>query len=186
MSAQECVDLLKEKNIRVCVFDMDLTAVAAHSRGRLQRAKLNDYLNQATPDFLALVPLLCQQHEIGVAIATHSDEAEYSATVTPETHILGKDLAQALVRHHFTPQIADQFLIVAYNPRARKVTDEKDLIKRYHMRQIQQQYKVPPEQIIFFDDLSKTVKDCNEYCKVRAIQVDEKVGFQFSDLLENL
>jgi hypothetical protein len=185
-AAKECISLLQTKNIQVCVFDMDYTAVVDHSWGRLRRDCMDVYLDRATPDFLALVPLL---HEagIGLAIATHSDAAEYSETVTPETHILGTALAQALVDRHFSTEIAEAFYIIAYNPRVRRVTDERDLIKRHHMRMIFEHFSVQkPEGIVFFDDIEKTVRDCVDYCKVRAIQVDETVGFQFRDLLDNL
>jgi len=186
--ATECIALLQSKNIQVCVFDMDLTAVAAHSRGRLRLGqRMDEYLAKATPAFCALVPLL---HEagIGLAIATHSDEAEYDGiNVKREIHILGTELARALIQRHFSEEIAEAFFIVAFNPRIRKVTDERDLIKRYHMRTIKQHFSVQnPEQIVFFDDLERTVKDCADFCKVRAIQVDETVGFQFKDLLDNL
>jgi hypothetical protein len=46
---QRCIALLQSQSIRVCVFDMDLTAVAAHSHGCLLRSDLEEYLNKATP-----------------------------------------------------------------------------------------------------------------------------------------
>lgn len=182
-TAQDYVALLQSKNIKVCVFDMDLTAVAAHSQGRLLRSDLEAYLLKATPDFLLLCSTL-QEAGIGLATATHSDAAEYGGIVQPETHILGTELAQALVDYHFSKE--NDFFLVAYNPRVRKVTDSRDLIKRHHMRQILQHFTVQPEEVIFFDDIEGTVRDCCDYCRVRAIQVDETVGFQFKDLIDNL
>jgi hypothetical protein len=147
---------------------------------------MEEYLQKATPDFKTLVPLL-HKAGIGLAIATLSDEAEYNGiTIRRETHVLGTELARAVVQRHFSQQVAEAFFIVAFKPRVRKVTDERDRIKRYHMRMIGQHFCVHSEQIVFFDDLERTVKDCINYCKVRAIQVDDTVGFQFCDLLDNL
>jgi hypothetical protein len=182
---QRCIALLQSQSIRVCVFDMDLTAVAAHSQGCLLRSELDEYLNKATPSFRAIVPKL-HGAGIGLAIATHSDEAEYGGHVQPETHILGAELARALVEYHFDADVAKAFFIMAYNPRVRGVTDHQDLIKRHHMRHILEWFAVPPHQIVFFDDIEATVKDCVDYCNVRSIQVDATAGFQCKDILNNL
>jgi hypothetical protein len=124
---------------------------------------------------------------IGLAIATHSDDAEYAGGhVKPETHILGTELARALVEYHFTMDVAKAFFIIAYNPRVRSVTDHHDLIKRHHMRKIREWFAVPSQQIIFFDDIEATVRDCVDYCNVRAFQVDATIGFQCKDILDNL
>ena len=55
---ERCIALLKTNGIEVVVFDMDLTAVAQHSRGCLKRTELSQYLDCATPAFQKLVPLL--------------------------------------------------------------------------------------------------------------------------------
>lgn len=183
---QRCITVFQSQSIRVCVFDMDLTAVAAHSHGCLLRRDLEEYLNKATPCFRAIVPQL-HASGIGLAIATHSDDAEYAGGhVHPETHILGTELARALVEYHFTTDVANAFFIIAYNPRVRGVTDPRDLIKRHHMRQIRERFAVPSQQIVFFDDIEATVEDCVDYCNVRAIQVDPTVGFQCKDVLDNM
>lgn len=185
-AVRDCIALLHSRNVRVCVFDMDLTAVAAHSQGCLLRSNLDDYLRQATPDFLALVPHLYAAG-FGLAVATHSDEAEYGGHVQPATHILGEELVRALLNYHFATPIASAFFVVAYNPRVRKAVNPNDLIKRYHMRQILQHFDtVSPQQVVFFDDIEETVRDCCDYCNVRAIQVDNRIGFQCRDIIEKL
>jgi beta-phosphoglucomutase-like phosphatase (HAD superfamily) len=93
-----CMELLKEHSIQLVVFDMDQTAVAAHSRGRLERSEpeFSTFLNHATPDFLSLIPRLFAAN-ISMAIATHSDAAEYGVIdveVQLETHVLGEDWAR--------------------------------------------------------------------------------------------
>jgi phosphoglycolate phosphatase-like HAD superfamily hydrolase len=177
------ISLLTEHDIKVVVFDMDQTAIVAHSRGCLSRRHLEDYLNKASQDFLDLVPQL-HARGIHLAIATHSDAAEYSCLVRPDTHVLGQDLAQRMVDYHFDPIVAQAFFIVAYNPRVRKATEESNLFKRHHMRVIREHFsQVEPKNILFFDDVLKIVQDCNEYCGVRAVLVDERKGFQLSDLV---
>ena len=185
VAVQDCIALLHSQNVRVCVFDMDLTAVAAHSQGCLLRSDMEVYLQKATPDFVALVPHLSATG-FGLAVATHSDEAEYGGHVQPATHILGSELVRTLLDYHFPKPIANAIFVVAYNPRVRKVADPKDLIKRYHMRQILQHFDTAPEQVVFFDDIEATVRDCCDYSNVRAIQVDESVGFQCKDILDNM
>jgi hypothetical protein len=193
---ERCIQLLQEHSIRLVVFDMDQTAVSAHSRGRLERTELATFLDHATPDFLSLVPLL-HKHEIGIAIATHSDVAEYGKKdelVQPATHILGEELARALVDRHFLSDIANAFFIVAYNPRWRGLEGELEhnRIKRHHMRMLQTHFEQvqvgagTPADTLFFDDTPHVVDDCRDTCGVRAVLVDPKVGFQLSDLINHL
>ena len=107
----EAIALLHRNGVRAVAFDMDQTAVAQHSRGRLRRTSLDAYLGRAVPDFVRLVPLL-QEAGIGVGIATHSDEAEYDGRwVRPETHVLGSELARALLERSFEPAVARDFLM---------------------------------------------------------------------------
>ena len=78
----KCVALLQQHDIKVVSFDMDLTAVARHSRGRLKRGDdLKEYLSHATDAFQALVPALHQHGFHYLSIASHSDEAEFGGEV---------------------------------------------------------------------------------------------------------
>lgn len=179
------IQVLCSRGIRVVAFDMDQTAVAVHNRGRLERGQaLQEYLQQATPDFLRLIPALHNHGEIGLSIATHSDQAEYNGDIQPDTHILGDELAHAIVKHHFDEAVANAFFIVAYNPRARGTTqDRQRCIKRHHMFEIQRHFGVQPSEIMFFDDTKQVVEDFNEFCGVLTVHVDPNKGFQLSDLL---
>lgn len=186
-----CLQLLHAHSIHVVVFDMDQTAVATHSRGRLQRASLDTFLNQITPDFQRLVPHL---HENGfhLAIATHSDEAEFkkgrqAALIDPTTHILGKELVMSVLHHCFEDKVANSFFIVAHNPRAHdQMKDPLNCIKRYHMREILNHFSVGPKEILFFDDDRQVVMDCADHCGVRAIHVNKTKGFHLDDLTRGL
>jgi hypothetical protein len=189
-----CLELLQEHSIRLVVFDMDQTAVAAHSRGRLERSEpaFSTFLNSATADFVRLIPRLFAQGGVNMAIATHSDTAEYGVVdqqVVPETHILGEELARALVDHHFPAEMSSFIFIVAYNPRHRGAEGllEDNRIKRHHMRVLTNHFQIQdPADILFFDDVQHVVEDCRETCGVRAVLVDPEVGFQLSDLIHHL
>ncbi|CAB9501285.1 Inherit from apiNOG: P36-like protein [Seminavis robusta] len=184
---QQCRNLLKAQGIKVVAFDMDQTAVSIHSRGRLRRGDpLENFLNKATEDFKKLVPFL-HRDGFGLSIATHSDEAEFGILVKPETHILGSELARALISKYFPSEIVDSFFLVAYNPRARPDGHkEENKIKRYHIRKLIEHFQVEPHEILFLDDTKKVVEDLNKTCGVKAFLVDEKKGFELSDILDNL
>jgi hypothetical protein len=199
---QRCLALLRQHGIRLVVFDMDQTAVVAHSHGKLKRNELDAFLNKASADWVHLVPAL---HEavlmvpavpaartaaagFSVAVATHSDAAEYGRkdpSIQPATHILGDELARALVDRHFSPATAAAIFCVAYNPRHRGAHGqmEEHRIKRYHVLVLQQHFGVDAAEIIFFDDTPQVVQDCRETCGVHAVQVDPNQGFVFADLL---
>lgn len=195
---QRCVTILRQRNVQVVAFDMDQTAVAMHSRGQLRRKDLDNYLERAVPPFLQIVPAL-HAAGFGLAMATHSDEAEFSnvtnnsssnsstAIVAPDTHILGHELATALLQRYFTHEIVQAFCIVAYNPRVRGESEsESNKVKRYHMRKLQEHFHCVKDssQILFFDDTPSVVEDCRDHCGVQAILVNEATGFRWSDVLQ--
>jgi hypothetical protein len=167
MSVDKCIDLLKSHKIKLIAFDMDQTAVAMHSRGKLRREELDEYIAKATPAFMKLVPAL-HAHKLYLAIATHSDEAEFGGEIQPETHILGKELATALVNQAFSEDIASSFFVVAYNPRWHaEGQKEENKIKRYHMKELQRHFEVEAKDILFLDDTPSVVEDCIQTCGVR-------------------
>jgi hypothetical protein len=186
---QRCIQLLREKGIRVVIWDMDLTIVRQHSRGRLPRGEsLEEFLSKTSEDFITLVPSLYKEG-FKLAIATHSDTAEYSKKIQPETHILGQDLATTLLQRHFSPSIANNFYIVAYNPAVRLSWFQKlngGWAKRHHMKEIQSHFESEPEEMIFFDDTKPIVMDCERKCGVKSIRVNPMYAFRLSDILDNL
>lgn len=188
----QCLQALLDHNtkgngsnsIKLVVFDMDQTAVQAHSRGCLRRGdSLEAYSKKAAPDWLALVPALFQAG-YKLAIATHSDAAQYSEIVQPATHILGTELAHAVLDASFARKIAESFFIVAYNPRHDSVAGHlaENLVKRRHMRLLLDEVETADD-ILFFDDVLAVVEDCRDTCGVHAVHVDENHGFRMSDLL---
>jgi hypothetical protein len=182
----ECITLLKRHGIKVVTFDMDLTAVAMHSRGRLRRDELDEYLSHATQAFQALVPVL-YKHGFKLSIATHSDEDEFGGKIQPATHILGKELATSLVQRWFSSEIASSFCILAYNPRVHPDdAPEDNKIKRYHVRKLREHFEVKPSEILFFDDTEAVVEDCRDTCGVLAFSVNPQCGFRLQDLINNM
>ena len=189
LMVQQCIQKLREKGIKVVVFDMDLTIVNQHSRGRLKRGEpLEEFLSKVSPDFVQLVPALYKEG-FQLAIATHSDEAEYNRRITPETHILGDELAKTVLKRHLDAPVADSFYIVAYNPYARKNPIRVyfgDWAKRHHMTLIQTHYQVKPEEMLMVDDTLPIIMDCQQKCGVQAIPVSPLTGFKMEDIIDNL
>ncbi len=186
---QQSIERLRERGIKVVIFDMDLTIVKQHSRGRMQRGEpLEVFLSLVSPDFVKLAPALHKQG-FHLAIATHSDEAEYSRRITPTMHILGDELAKTVLQRHLPPEVADSFFVVAYNPYARRnpfQTFFGDWAKRHHMNLIQNHYQVQPQEIVLFDDTLPIVMDCRRKCGIQAVQVSPLVGFTMKDILDKL
>lgn len=182
---EQCIELLRRQSIKLVVFDMDQTAVAAHSRGRLLRKDLQGFIDKATPAFRSLVPQLLH-NGFSVAIATHSDEAEFSRPgIDRSTHILGKELATSMINGVFDKHQADSIFVVAYNPRFRSDGHlEENKVKRFHFRALQKHYAgVVNEEMVFFDDTPIVIEDCSTL-GIRSILVDRSVGFQLSDLFK--
>lgn len=189
---QQCIQRLQESGIRVVIFDMDLTIVNQHSRGQLQRgAPLEAFLAKVTPDFKRLVPELYKQG-FSLAIATHSDEkeVEYNKYISKETHILGEELATTVLQRYFSPEIAESFYIVAYNPYAHlsywQTLFGGAWAKRHHMKLIQDHYQAKPEEMVMIDDMKPIVRDCIKNCGVQAIHVSPLTGFTMKAILDNL
>lgn len=185
----EGLELLKKHRIRVVVFDMDQTAIAAHSRGTLLRSNVKQFASKATSAFLQLVAALYDDGSFQLAIATHSDEAQFKTgrhvnEINPSTHIMGFELATQMLQKCFPSEVAQSFFVVSYNPRARgTMEDQENCVKRYHMREIRNYFGASSKEIIFFDDTPEVVKDCLENCGVKAVLVDANKGFQIEDLL---
>ena len=184
-----CLELLNKHRIRIVVFDMDQTAIAAHSRGTLLRSDLAEFASRATPAFLQLVPALYKDGTFQLAVATHSDEAQFKTgchvdEIDPSTHIMGFELATQMLQICFPAEIAQSFLVVSYNPRARGTMEDPDnCVKRHHMREIRNYFGASSKDILFFDDTPEVVSDCLTSCGVKAVQVNANVGFQIEDLL---
>jgi hypothetical protein len=183
------VALLKKHGIQVVIFDMDQTAVACHSQGRLLRSALPDYLRHTTLAFQRFVPLL-YHHGMHLAMATHSDASEYNDDeIRVETHIVGDELARAVVQHccRNDESMMLAFCIVAYNPRCHADGhDELHRVKRYHMQVIQNRFGVKPHEMLLLDDTEEAIEDCRTYCGVHSVLIDATKRLQENDLFDYL
>lgn len=177
------VERLRQHCVKVVAFDMDQTAVAVHSMGRLERKRLDWFLDKTTDDFKQIVPLL-HRNGFSLAMATHSDKAEYHGKIQPSTHIIGDELVDTLLKRWFDPSIVADFFVIAYNPTAHpegKLSENR--IKRRHMREIEQRYGVRSDEILFFEDTRPIAVDCRKTCGVWTADVDPRKGFRLSDLM---
>ena len=110
-----------------------------------------------------------------------SDPEEYNLPGhSRETHILGPDLATALITHH-CPAAFDMFgIMVGYDCRLHAVDNENNRNgKRHHMRLIQQHYQVPFHKIVLFDDSACSLVNEDGWT---GIQVNGMTGFKFLDI----
>ena len=89
------IERCRIRGIKGVVFDMDQCFVAKHSRGRLKRDELPGFVQAVTPAFRLLVPALVEAG-FRLAIATHSDGIEFTEEKPRSTHIIGKELADAV------------------------------------------------------------------------------------------
>ena len=144
------------------------------------------YLDAATPTFRTLAPAL---HAAGInlAIATHSDEAEFGGAIQKATHILGDELAHAVLRHALPSEVADAFVVFAYNPRARGAEGlrPENLFKRRHLRQIAARCGgggLAYSELCFFDDDARNVRDCHELGVLNSVLVDGRRGLREEDV----
>lgn len=188
---EQAIQRLREKGVKVVIWDMDLTMTKTHSHGRLQRGEpLEEFLNDVSPDFVQLVPSLAREG-FGLAIATHSDEKEYSGSITPETHILGNELAIAVLKRHFDASVVSSFFIVAFNPFVRysplRTVFGGGWSKRHHIQAIQEYFQISsPQEMLLLDDTWPIVWDCVRTCGVQGISVNPKTAFVMNDVIEKL
>eukprot|EP01060_Flectonema_neradi_P005135 TRINITY_DN13409_c0_g1_i1.p1 TRINITY_DN13409_c0_g1~~TRINITY_DN13409_c0_g1_i1.p1 ORF type:complete len:210 (+),score=32.17 TRINITY_DN13409_c0_g1_i1:84-632(+) len=179
MTCDSFIQRLRQMNIKIVAFDMDQTAVRAHSMGRLRKDEFEGYAKMVSNDFMEVVPVLLEEG-FKLAIATHSDVIEYVGDIKPVSHLLGEHLVDRLLSELFPSHVKDNFFVVAYNPRRR--LDTTNLGKTYHIHKISDHYKVPHSQIILFDDDEDNIIQTRGLCT--AIPVEPKVGFVYSNLLE--
>jgi len=166
-AARNVAAALVDAGCWLLAFDMDQCLVNAHSHGKLRRDELNDYLAKVTPSFVALATAIHEQnesgeamHKIHLAIATHSDALEHTDLTPPETHIMGDDLAHAVLDASLPPIIAEKFHVVCWNPRVRRkeVCDEDALKgKNFHVRKLAKACNVPLRTVVLLDDCEDNI-----------------------------
>lgn len=202
---------LPPKGKTQCVlFDLDLTVLSIHTRGRWDHPveDLVPFINRC---FVHLVPKLLRAG-LRVGIVTFGDVL----LVRPESKALAGDaLVTALLRetffHHFwcdqgkpakeaaglTQEILEQFLIVCANPDrrnflARKEGRPNEVIpssKRFHIEEVQRMIKrrnwtpVLDQEIILFDDDGRNIK-AEQETGVTGFHVDYHTGLRAGAWIE--
>jgi acetyl esterase/lipase len=180
--AMTLAEKLISMGIKVVIFDMDQCMVAMHSMGRLRRDNFLVFVSKTSDDFIIFARAL---HLAGVklAVATHSDSAEYNALLRPRTeYIIGEELVEKLLEA-VLPEISDYFKIVAYNPTVQGDKKAENGHKKKHVREISFFYGVKRSECILFDDDEGNVKDTDNLFK--AFAVHRSQGFRLNSVLVN-
>jgi NTP pyrophosphatase (non-canonical NTP hydrolase) len=175
------IKFLKRKKIKCVVFDMDHTMSACHCGEGLPNAEKAKYIGAVSVDFVTLVSALALEPSFRLAVATGSDPLEYNLPGQSQlTHLLGPDLAKALIAQTCPKYVLPKFqIMVGYDYRLHgKVTTEKG--KRYHMRKISKFYNIPFKQMLIIDDSTSSLK--NEDGWHGMLVHDRNVGFTRFDI----
>merc|ERR1711924_198099 len=114
--------------------------------------KMKEYIEGASPDFVEAIKVLSKIPGVRLAVATNSDPVEYDLPgQSRQTHILGPDLARALI-NHWSPDTLPCFeIMVGFDPKLHKDVPPA-LGKSVHMRRIAEHYHVPFECMLLIDD----------------------------------
>ena len=175
----------------VIVWDMDCTMSAQHCGTGIPKDRLQDYISSTSKDFITVMNAIAEISEtspnnhiskVRFAVATGSDPIEYGMHGnTKETHILGPDLATAII-NQYCPKTLPLFeIMVGYDCREHP-EDQNETVniegKRHHMRLIQKHYNVPFEKMVLIDDSPSSLINEDGWIGVR---VKGDVGFRFED-----
>eukprot|EP00439_Symbiodinium_sp_Y106_P039165 s2340_g4.t2 len=165
----------------VVLIEKDCTMGSGHCGGGIRKEAAAEYIAGASPDFVEALQLLAAEPDIRLAVATNSDPVEYDLPgQSRETHILGPDLAAALIGH-WCPQALPKFeAMVGFDPSLPEHADEPMLPgKTWHMRRIAELTGVPAKKMVLFDDAARNLETDDGW---RGVLVrDGRVGFQFKD-----
>jgi hypothetical protein len=177
----ELIDIFKANNIKVVIFDMDQCIVNMHSRGLLKRKNIDLFLKKIKKDFIIFSTILFE-HDIKLAIGTHSDEIEYNALKTEKNYIIGKELVEILLSKT-VPDIQNQFKIIAYNPMQHSNKSSLNTYKKLHIRKISEFYNVSTSECLLFDDDQGNIDNTDGIFNAYKVNVNE--GFELNSYLIN-
>lgn len=184
---------VRTHGIEVVVFDMDCTMSTSHCGAGLKKEEFQQYIDNASVDFITAIGALSKMETIGCAVATGSDALEYDIPgQSRESHILGADLASALIENYCPAALHKFGLMVGYDHRLHATCTprgegEGETLsmegKRHHMRLIQQHYGVPFHKMVLFDDHPSSLPNEDGWI---GIKVDPLVGFAFKNIPKEL
>jgi hypothetical protein len=158
---------------------MDLTMGSGHCGEGLPHAEIDKYIAGASPDFVEAARVLSRIPDIKLAVATNSDPAEYDLPgQSPQTHMLGPDLARALISHLCPDALPSFEIMVGFDHNCHKDVPWSPG-KSWHMRRIADHYKVPFQRMVLIDDTASRLENTDGW---RGVLVrDQCTGFHFED-----
>lgn len=117
------IKALQDRDIQVCVFDLDQTLINAHTKGIILETTLESFIKSISPVAIKLIPCLLKAG-LKVAIATMTDEL-YNVLMTdrdkksgkPERKYLsGRQLVIGLLESFLTKDEIKEITVVTINP----------------------------------------------------------------------
>ena len=180
------LDQLVRWNVRVVVWDMDRTMSSSHCGSGLRIRELDDYIGKASSDFVLAARALAKDPRFVLAVATGSDPEEYSLPgQSRATHILGPDLARALLAVH-CPEAASAFeVMVGFDSRLHG-NRAADKGKRHHMRVIAEHYCVhDTSTMLLIDDSRSSLRSAGDGWRGVLCGHRPGGGFRFADVIGN-
>ena len=179
---------VQKNEFDVVVWDMDCTMSSGHCGAGLPFEKLGEYIVGCSSDFIAAVKAVVeydQSHassgrKIHFAVATGSDPYEYNLPgQSTSTHILGPDLARAVIEHHCPEALYLFEFMIGFDCRLHTEEFVGHPLniegKRHHMRSIQQHFNVPFKNMVLIDDSASSLVNEDGWS---AVKVNGKEGFK--------
>ena len=181
-TAAAVVALLRRRGVRVVVWDMDRTMCGAHCGQGLPRHRLFEYVGAVSLDFVALTRLIAATPGMQLAVATGSDPAEYDvAGQSRDTHILGPDLATAVITAHCPEALSAFGIMIGYDATIHEGKDAPH-VKTHHLATIRAHYAVEaPSEVVLIDDSGGTLRQAAAEGHATVHVRDTATGFQFAD-----
>ncbi|SBT70461.1 conserved Plasmodium protein, unknown function [Plasmodium malariae] len=183
------VELLKDIDIKMVVFDFDLTIIGAHSGGYIDKSNDIKNIGLAVTNHFKIFSKALYENGIKIAVATFSDdEAISSRRGKSSTLIAGEDLVQHCIKKSKCETKIEK--VYAYYPyyyrepkkyKALGLQKPMSNDKSFHLEKIRQEFDVNIDEIIFIDD---DVKNCVSAKKEGYItfNVTGKDGFNFKNI----
>ncbi|SBT31345.1 P36-like protein homologue [Plasmodium ovale wallikeri] len=181
--------LLKDMNIKMAVFDFDLTIIGAHSGGYIDKSDDVENIGQSVTDHFKMLSSALHANGIKITVATFSDEEaiRYSRVRNPNL-ISGEQLVQySLKKSKCDAKIEKVYAYYPYyykEPRKyRQLGLDKPMSndKSFHLERIRQDFNVGIDEIIFVDDdMNNCISAKNE--GYITFNVTGKDGFNFRNV----